>query len=514
MSRIAAAAKAILQRVELFSKHVLKMPLYAYQVEPLKHITQSVLNRDGLEFLLVFPRQSGKNEAVAHLFVYLLNLFQRVGGNIVFGAIGDGVGRGLRRLEKRLENNWNRGKWAKAARPIRRILGNAAAVFLSTSPQAHSRGETAHWLLVIDELQDNDASHIDAVFNPMRASTNATRLNIGTVRFTHDALWKKKQELERLEAQDGIKRVFIVKPDQVTAANPHYERFLDAQIKKYGRQHPIIKSEYFLEPIDGSGGLFPAQRRALMAGDHERRSRPEKGKVYVATIDVGGQDEAATDAVAQLENPGRDWTVCYIHEVEQTPLGPKYRSVDVFVDQGSRHFQSVPGRESVFNRLVAFLEHWRVAHIVGDESGVGEGIIDALKRRFPGRVTGFKFTRISKAGLGNSFLSVVETGRYKHWTGDEDGVPLTDAWWFFTQAEYCGYEVRAGGSFERDLRWSVPATTKVDTPAGAQDVHDDRLVAAALVAIVDDLFDEGIIRTGSGRSAQIPAKDPLDDMSF
>ncbi|MDX1664828.1 MAG: hypothetical protein R3272_13635, partial [Candidatus Promineifilaceae bacterium] len=182
MSRTSQAARQILHRIDLFSKLVVGVELYCYQLEPIQAVLDSIVYQRGDEFLLVFPRQAGKNEAVAHLLVYLLNIFQRVGGAIVFAAIGDGVGRGIRRLEERLENRWNAGRWKRAARPTRRLLGKAAVVFLSSHPQAFSRGETAHWLLVVDELQDNDPSHLEAVFEPMRAANNATALYIGTVR--------------------------------------------------------------------------------------------------------------------------------------------------------------------------------------------------------------------------------------------------------------------------------------------------------------------------------------------
>jgi hypothetical protein len=170
------AMEYILADVARFSEHVIGMPLYGYQQRPLPPIVHSVLTGRGLEFLLVFPRQSGKNEAVAHLLVYLLNLLQKDDGQMVYGATGDGLGRGIRRLEQRLDNSWNRGLWSKAAGPARRVLGKASVVFLSTHPAAAARGETAHWLLVIDELQDQDATHLEAVFEPMRATNNATAL--------------------------------------------------------------------------------------------------------------------------------------------------------------------------------------------------------------------------------------------------------------------------------------------------------------------------------------------------
>jgi hypothetical protein len=98
MSRTAERAKSLLKELSQFSKHVLGLPLYSYQLAPLEMVRESVLRGYGHEFLLVFPRQSGKNEAVAQLLVNLLNLLQRRGGNIVYGATGDGLGRGIARL--------------------------------------------------------------------------------------------------------------------------------------------------------------------------------------------------------------------------------------------------------------------------------------------------------------------------------------------------------------------------------------------------------------------------------
>ena len=62
--------------------------------------------------------------------ITLLNLLQRKGGNIVYAATGDGLGRGIQRLEARLDNPWNREWWRKASQPIRRMLGKAAVVFI------------------------------------------------------------------------------------------------------------------------------------------------------------------------------------------------------------------------------------------------------------------------------------------------------------------------------------------------------------------------------------------------
>jgi hypothetical protein len=47
-----------------------------------------------------------------------------------------------------------------------------------------------------------------------------------------------------------------------------------------------------------------------------------------------------------------------------------------------------------------------------------------------------------------------------------------------------------------------------------RDLHDDRLVSAALVAVYDELVRDGRLSLGLGRSAVIAAKDPLAGLGF
>ncbi len=301
---------AVLGDVQLFSALVLRLRLRDYQAEPLRAIVESIRKREGLEFLLVFPRQSGKNEAVAQLLAYLLVLLQKVGGNIVYAAIGDGLGRGIRRLEEHLDNPLTAGRWRKGRRPESRGLGKAGVVFLSSHPVAKARGETAHHLLVVDELQDQHGQHLESVFTPMRAANNATAVYLGTVRTSSDFLWVKKGELERLEEVDGVRRVFFVSPEEVVRENGDYGRFLAGQIAKYGENHPIIQAEYFLRPLDSEGGLFSESRRRLMIGQHYRRGGPggagERGSGGAGEWRSGGAGERRSRGAEERGSRGAE----------------------------------------------------------------------------------------------------------------------------------------------------------------------------------------------------------------
>ena len=515
MSRIVRTAKYLLSNIRHFSNLVLKVPLRAYQLEPLQHVIESVLFRQGLEFMVVMPRQSGKNEAVAQLLTYLLTLFQYTGGNLIHAAMGDALGMATDRLEDRLDNALSRGAWSKRIKPKRRCLGKCCCLFLSTHATAQARGQTAHHLLVLDETQDQLQSHIESVFTPMRAANNATALYIGTVKTTSDFLWTKKRELEAQQHADGIQRVFLIPPERVTTEVPAYRDFLDSQVARHGRHHPIIASEYFLEPIDAEGGLFHERRRRLMHGTHTRATSPAANRLYIAAIDVAGIDEAATDAVARLERPGRDYTVATIFEIQFPPAGiitpgPTYLAVDVFVDHGSSHFQDMPGRPALIHRLLAWLGTWNVAHVIADESGVGQGLVSWLQATMgEHRVTGYNFApRNRKAALGSAFLSVVETGRFKYWTGDQ-AEPGSDGWWFWQQVAACAFELAPDGQFDKDLKWGVPPGHRTQTPTGPETTHDDRLLSAALIAQVDALYRAGQLTLGTATSDQIPGVDPL-----
>jgi hypothetical protein len=348
----------------------------------------------------------------------------------------------------------------------------------------------------------------------MRAANNATALYIGTVRCTGDALWLKKTELQQLQQNDGLQRVWILHPDTVIADNPAYGRFLQSKITRFGRDHPIIASEYFNEPIHGEGGLFDRRRRQLMLGDHSRQSRPDSAATYLATLDVAGQDESEVSLLTQLANPGRDYTVATIFQATlDDDNALHYHAVDIFVDHGSRHFENHPGRPKLAQRLLAWLQHWNILHLVADQSGVGAGLVSWLTAKLgPGRVTGYTFTPTAKAQLGSRFITCIETGRFKYWSGDNQ--PLDDAWHFWQQAQACTYHIPPGGQFDRHLQWSVPPTARHTTPTGSEPIHDDRLISAALVAHFDQLHADHTLHLGRAHSAIIPAHDPLDNLTW
>jgi hypothetical protein len=507
--------KTVLLSIELFSTLIIGLALHRYQVTPANAVIDSCLHAHGHEFLWVFPRQSGKDETIAQLVTFLLTLFHRVEAYIIHVyPTSQQITTGATRLENRLKNRFlGEDAWGKT-KPVRMGLGKAQCAFFSGHPQAKAEGATANLLLIINEVQDQVEAIVERRFTPMRASTNATALYVGTVRTTHDYLWTIKRRLERLEESDGIKRVFIVSAEDIGKENPHYADFVTNQVRLKGRQHPAIKTELFNEPLDTAAGLFPPRRLAMMQGKHKRQTAPTAGELHLVAIDVGGQDEAATDAFADLENPGRDYTVATTARVIPNPegIGPTFQVVDIFMDQGSRHFQDYEGRPSLFARLLAYLAHWQPMAVVCDASGVGQGIADALADKFARQVIPFDFAKANgKARLGNDFLALVETGRFQYFAQEQDE---DDAWFFAEQARFCAYELAEGTPIERGLRWSVPNSATITLSTGETvPVHDDRLLSAALLAEADRQIRAGDLFVGSTESAVIRREEVLPRIS-
>lgn len=487
-------AKKILADIRWFSKIVVGRELRKYQLAPAYAILDSVLYGRGLSFAVVFCRQAGKNEVSAQLEAYLLNLYQRKGGFIVKAAptYKPQLVNSKLRLEDVLDNDWNRGK-VRTREGYMTFLGKAAVVFLSADPASSVVGATANIMLECDEAQDVREDKWDVDFTPMAASTNATRVYYGTVWTSRTMLAKIARQLRKEQEADGRQRVFYVDWEQVAAEVPAYGDHVRKEIARKGRHHPLIKTQYYLEEIDSEGRMFDDRRQALMLGDHPRLSSPAAEGVYVATLDVAGQDEEKSGDELRAARPTKDLTVATIFEVDlrtlRDPLlaAPSYNVVDVYADVGTRH-------TLLYGKLRGFFEHWGVRWIVADASGVGAGLVAFLSARqaFGSKVVPFQFSPPKrKSDLGWDFLTVVETGRFKMFRDD------ASADWreFWQQVDECRYEVSEGE--ERRMQWGV-----VDAR-----VHDDRVISAALVAELDKTK-----WTVPGRSVVIVARDVLEDI--
>ncbi len=154
----------------------------------------------------------------------------------------------------------------------------------------------------------------------MAASTNAPAF-LGHA-WTTNLLAREYRAALAAQEQDGIRRVWRLTAEDVGAEVEAYKQFVAAQVAKLGRNHPLIKTQFFSEDIDAEGGMFPPARRAMMQGEHAPALSPAPGKLYAILVDVAGEDEdvQSVDEQAASSNTKRDATALTVVEVDLSTL--------------------------------------------------------------------------------------------------------------------------------------------------------------------------------------------------
>ena len=456
------------KNVVSFSRFVLGVHLRPYQQEAALAIQESVFLRDGESFVVIFSRQSGKDEMLACLSLFFLFRFYEWGADMVVAqpTFKPQTINAMERLRKR--GLYFGRRLTRTAGYIMR-MGQARIAYFSAEPTANQVGATAERLLWMNEAQDIDSGVYDKRFAPMAASGNATRVFSGTSWTSSTLLARELRAARVKEKADGKKRVFIVDADEVGRSNPHYRRSVQSEIVRLGRQNPLVRTQYFCEEIDAQVGMFNAARLALMQGDQPEQAEPTAGHVYAFLLDVGGQDEALLN-LDGMGNPGRDYTRLSIVDVDLSTLStlqaPTYRIVKRLGWQGVSHLQ-------LFGQLSALVDVWRPQHIVMDATGVGEGLWAMMHKAHPTRVIPVKFSQQVKSEIGWGYIAAIETGRVR------DCCPTDEV---RIQYQHCQSEVLPGPG--KTMRWGVKDGTR--GPDGLL-VHDDIPVADSLVSILDKL---------------------------
>lgn len=474
--------RLIRRRLAGFSRqHWPKYELRQYQLDPAAAIVESVLRQQGRQMAVVFSRQAGKDEMLAQVVAYLLHARAEVGGTIVLAAPTAKPQAALmrERLLERLADVDSDYDYKFREGYIAEV-GAASARFLSASPVANVRGQTADLLLVANEAQDIAPNTWDAAFDPMAATTNATTLFLGTVWSRETLLARQMRHFEEQARTDGRQRIWKVAWEQVAEILPPYGDRVRERIAQLGRDHAYIKTEYFLEELDSAGGLFPEQVLAQLQGDHQRIHAARPGRRYALLIDVAG--EAETPIVpGHFDAEGRrDSTAVTVVEVDPAEISresgsPVYRVVDRLAWTGARHV-------SLHQKIVDLARNvWNATVVVVDATGIGAGLASFLEGSLGNQqgitVIPFRFTSASKSRLGWSFLGLIETGRFKDYT--ETATPgspealLTDVFW--SQMRAVTYTTEMGPGL--GMKWSVPAGQG----------HDDLVMSAALVVELEEI---------------------------
>lgn len=515
MNDLVTVLKKLLRDVTLFTRYASGLKLRAYQEAAARAIVDSVVQRKGHSIVVIFPRQSGKNELQAQIETYMLTLFSQLDAEIVkvSPTWKPQTLNAMRRLERVLSRNLiTRERWKKESGYIYRV-GAARIFFLSGAPTANVVGATASTLLECDEAQDVLTAKWDKEFAPMAASTNATRVFWGTMWTSRTLLARELRLARQAEKQDGVRRAFVLCADDVAKEVPAYGKFVAEQIAKLGRSHPLVKTQFYSEEIDAECGMFPPARRAMMDGKHSYQLSAVNSQLHVLLLDVAGEDEGKANGEEELQHAGRDSTALTVVQVDLSTLSdelirlPTYRVVNRYLWTGEKH-------STLFGQIKALAESWQARYIVVDATGIGAGLASFLESAFPGRVIPFVFSAKSKSDLGWDFISVIETGRYKEpriessesrvesrKTNDFSRLTTLSSL-FWKQVEFCQATVLDGPG--KVMQWGVPNGMR--DPETGETLHDDLVISAALCAVLDKQ------PWGVGESQIAVQADPLGGM--
>ena len=438
-----------------------------YQEEAAQAILQSVWNGRGLTFTVVMARQAGKNELSAEVELLLLarNHRRGVSGVRCAPTLEPQARISFARL-------WNRilraGAVEMAAREDGRVIrfGRSRQIFLSAEPTANGMGHTAGLLLEVDEAQDVNREKFDREFRPMASPAGATTVYYGTPWDDSTLLEQAVKTNLELARRDGIRRHFAADWTAVAEFNPEYARYVEGERARLGEDHPLFRTQYALKTLSGGGRLFSGSQQAQIQGTHPRQHSPRPGEVYVAGLDVGGQEWSGGNEKWEMGNEAggarHDATVLTIARALMSASDalvrePRVEIVEHIAFSGTAH-------DALFARLADLLgEVWRVRRLAVDATGLGETLARLLARRLGDSVVRpVRFTAESKSKLGYGLLAAVNGGRLKLYAADGS-------------SEYA--------QFQREIEFApvhFRPNQQMNFFVQAADGHNDYLMSAAL----------------------------------
>ena len=428
-----------------------------YQAEAGGAIVDSVLNRRGLTFTVMMARQAGKNElsAQVELFLLLKHARQAIEGIKCAPTFDPQCKVSIRRLWSHVVQA---GLQSIAARDEGRgiRLGEARMLFLSAEPSANVVGHTAGLLLEVDEAQEIESEKFDREFRPMAASTGATTVFYGTPWDDSTLLERAVQHNLELERRDGVRRHFAADWTHVAKANPAYARHVESERARLGEDHPLFRTQYALKTIAGKGRLFSGSQKAQLRGRHPRQHAPKDSELYVAGLDLGGQNfddrpddrhDATVLTIARVIPPGGEAIV----------QEPRLEVVEHVQHVGVAH-------DTLFARLADLLKNvWGSKRVVVDATGLGETMARLLTGALGEDVVQpLKFSAESKSRLGYGLIAAVNGGRLKTYAADGS----TEHTQFWSEIE----AARATYRLSRKINFFVDPS----------DGHDDYLMSLAM----------------------------------
>jgi hypothetical protein len=336
---------------------MLGVKLYEYQKEPTFRILYSMLEMDGAEITILYPRQSGKSEVVSFtvniigiLFPVLAKVFPKQLGHFAAGVKMGAIAPQLDQVETVYE------------RCMARLLSPTTQMFLndpdvadkplstvnyklksgsflkgqSGAKQSKIESKTYH-IVFIDESQDMDTDKVRRSIIPMTASTFGTIIRTGTPgRYKGDFYYtiqnnrkhdrklksKRAKETKRLHFEYDYLHVFKDKDRQykLDGVKFHtlYRKSVERDIKSMGANSEAFRMAYKVEWLLDVG-MFVTEERMESNLYNNRIGFPKlnpKEDFVVAGLDIASARNETVLTFGKVDEPALDFgekprkTVC------------------------------------------------------------------------------------------------------------------------------------------------------------------------------------------------------------
>ncbi|HEY3078885.1 MAG TPA: hypothetical protein VGM69_03165 [Chloroflexota bacterium] len=436
-------AVRLLSDPSLFARFVVGRPLRRHQLEPARAVLGAVLARRDEVLCVAMARAAGKTELSAHLEAYLLNLNERLGGEVIKALPGcaRSAAEARLRLEWALQNPLNFGRWRSTEAAV--DLGAARCRFVPLGAGAGSLSPAGSLLLEVDDAQEITPEENDRAVGRLDARIGRPRVYYGVPWRSDDLLARVEERCRAASRRDGVRRHFAYPWWVAAERDPAYARMVEAERARLGDEHPLFRTQYRLMPLEpAEAALLSRQQRGLMRGDHPRRSRPEDAGPYLAGVsaaDAGAGPGTAVVTVARVAPVA----------VADGVLEPRLEVVEHLRLTG-------PTPAAWSGELVTILRDvWRCARVAVGPAGAGACADAVLRQALGARVRLLEPGAAAGSRACFALLGAVNGGRFKVYRDPAaavggDGCAAA----FWRQAALCRYA--PGRSRQVELR--VPGT--------------------------------------------------------
>ena len=364
---------------DVYLKEHIHKTFFPYQKIPSDYIVKSIIENKGEEIVLEFARQSGKTELVADTTLFLAlyipelakkyyklprfyKLFNRLREGIKIGIFGPSEFAAkitFDRMRDRfkfiegisIQTEEHNGNTLK--------LPNGSMIkCLSASETSNILGQTFD-LIILEECQDIGDRKMKLEIFPMGASTNATRIMIGTPAF------HKSYFYYSILKYSGKPNCFLVTADEVIKYSPTYEIYLNKEKERMGEDSDEFRSQYYLQWMLERGMFIIEPEFEKMISDYEVQEG-EKALPCFIGIDWGKYHSGTTVTVVKK----REEKFEVVNWLDLS--GDNYADQLIYINE--------------------FLKNYRVSKISCDATGTQDQIVDQLRTMFRCPVEGVKMT--------------------------------------------------------------------------------------------------------------------------